>query len=78
LGFIFIYRINIPYIPFPHFEKLALFYNLNYSEVYTNFEQYVIHLLNFMLNLFIGIYSGGGGVKFMKHLGGGGAGYKSL
>jgi hypothetical protein len=31
-----------------------------------------IHLLNFIPNLFIWIYSGGGSVKFMKYFKGGG------
>jgi hypothetical protein len=32
---------------------------------------FVIHWLNFMSNPFILIYSGGGGIKFMKHFKGG-------
>jgi hypothetical protein len=33
--------------------KLSLFYNLKFTEVYINFEKYIIHQLNFMSNLFI-------------------------
>jgi hypothetical protein len=29
--------------PFPHCEKLALLCNLNFTEVYINLENYVIH-----------------------------------
>jgi hypothetical protein len=42
-----------------------------------NFENYVIHYMKFMSNLFIWIYSGGGGVNSMKRLKGGPS-YKSL
>jgi hypothetical protein len=38
--------------------KLVLFYILNFTKVYINLEKYVIHLLNFMENQFIWIYSG--------------------
>jgi hypothetical protein len=38
--------------------KLALLYNLNFAQVYINFENYVIHWLNFILNIFILIYLG--------------------
>jgi hypothetical protein len=50
---------------------LALFCNLNFTKVCINLEKYVIHWLNFMSNPFILIYSGGGGIKFMKHFKGG-------
>jgi hypothetical protein len=30
-------------LPYPHCEKLALFCNLNFTEVYINFEKYVIY-----------------------------------
>jgi hypothetical protein len=50
---------SIPF-PFWHSEKLALFCNLDFTEVFINFEKYVIHYKNFMSNLFIGIYSDGG------------------
>jgi hypothetical protein len=33
--------------------KLALFYNLNFTEVYINIGMYVVHLLNLMTDLFI-------------------------
>jgi hypothetical protein len=39
--------------PFPDSEKLALFYNLNFSDLFINLAKYVIHYLNFMSNLFI-------------------------
>jgi hypothetical protein len=48
--------------------KLALLYNLFFTNVYINLEKYVIHELNFMANLFIWIYSGGGDAKFMRHV----------
>jgi hypothetical protein len=51
--------------------KFVFFCNLNFSKVYINLEKYVIHLLNFMSDLFIWIYSGEGGVKFTKHFKGG-------
>jgi hypothetical protein len=46
---------------FLHREKLALFYHLSAIEVCINFEKYVIHWMNFMSNLIILSYSGGGG-----------------
>jgi hypothetical protein len=48
-------------ISLPHCKKLVLFYNLNFTEVYIYSEKYVIHYLNFVSNMFIWIYSGGGG-----------------
>jgi hypothetical protein len=45
--------------------------------VYIYVENYVIHEMNFMSDLFIWIYSGGGGLKFMKRLKEG-ASYKIL
>jgi hypothetical protein len=45
-----------------------MFWNWNLNEVYIYFENYVIHEMNSMSDLFIWIYSGGGGLKFMKHL----------
>jgi hypothetical protein len=41
--------------------KLALFYNLNVTEMCIKLEKYVIHWLNFLSDMFIWIYSGGGG-----------------
>jgi hypothetical protein len=41
-----------------HHDPTALFYNLNFTKVYINLEQYVFHQLNFMLNQIILIYSG--------------------
>jgi hypothetical protein len=57
--------------------KLASFCNLNFAKVYIDLEKYVSHQLNSMSDLFIWIYSGGEGVKFMKHFKGG-ASYESL
>jgi hypothetical protein len=45
--------------------------------MYINLENYVIHCVNFVSMLFIWIYSGEGGVKFMKHFKGGSS-YKIL
>jgi hypothetical protein len=36
------YQYSTPFA-FPHCEKLTLFYNFIYTEVYINFEKYVIH-----------------------------------
>jgi hypothetical protein len=55
---------SIPLI-FQHCEKLALFDNLDFTQVDINFEKNVIHLTNFMSNMFIRVE---GGVKFTKHL----------
>jgi hypothetical protein len=33
--------------------KIAVFYKLNFTKVYISLEKYVVHWLNFMLNLFI-------------------------
>jgi hypothetical protein len=41
--------------------KLSLFYNLKFIKVYINLEKCVIYYLDIMSNLFISIYSGGGG-----------------
>jgi hypothetical protein len=41
--------------------NFALLYNLNFTQVYINLEKYVIHQMNFMLNLFIVTYSVEGG-----------------
>jgi hypothetical protein len=56
--------------PFLHCGKLALFCNLNFTEVKAdiNFEKHVIHYLNFVLNLLIWIYSCGGECKFHETL----------
>jgi hypothetical protein len=32
--------------------KLALFYNLKFTKMYTNLEKYILHYLNFMSCLF--------------------------
>jgi hypothetical protein len=45
--------------------------------MYIDLEEYVSHKLNSMSDRFIWIYSGVGGVKFMKHFKGG-ANYESL
>jgi hypothetical protein len=47
--------------------KLALFYNLQFTTVNINLEKYVILQLNFMSNLLILIYWGGGGHELLKH-----------
>jgi hypothetical protein len=44
--------------------KLLLFYNINFNKLYIYIENYVIHKLNFMSDLFIWIYSDKGGMKF--------------
>jgi hypothetical protein len=68
-SFILIYRANIEHhFPSDYYEKLALFYNLNFTEVYINFEKYATHKLNFYVKSVYLICSGGGGVKFMKYL----------
>jgi hypothetical protein len=50
--------------------KLALFYNLKFTKVYINLENNVIYYQNFMTNLFIWIYSGGGAqaIKVWEHV----------
>jgi hypothetical protein len=57
---------------------LALLYKLYCTKVYNDLEKYVINELNFMSNIFISIYSGGGGVKSMRHSKGEGASYECL
>jgi hypothetical protein len=42
---------SIPF-PFPHCEKRAVFYNLNVTEVYSNFEKCVIHFLNLVRSVY--------------------------
>jgi hypothetical protein len=56
--------------------KLALFYNLNFTEVYINLEKYVIIWTLFKICLFEFIQVEGG-AKFLKHFKGD-AGYESL
>jgi hypothetical protein len=51
--------------------ELASFYNLNPTEVHINYKNVIYHL-NFMINLFICIYFGGGGVNFINIFMGGG------
>jgi hypothetical protein len=46
--------------------------------VYSKFQKFVIHDINFISDLFICIYSGGWGVKFMKHIKGGGTSSRRL
>jgi hypothetical protein len=46
--------------------------------MYINLEKYVIHWLNFMSNLLFELFGWRGGMKIMKHFGGGGANCKSL
>jgi hypothetical protein len=57
------------FIPFtfPHCEKLALFYNLNFTEVYINLQKFCYSSAeHYVISVYFNVW-GEGGVNFMKH-----------